>query len=138
MANKRSADNSVPSGSSSHKRAAVGGVDNAEFRGYINVDLTPEQKTVYSAWAASGSYLDALQGITEVGVNVSLKRERKSGGFLASGTQRDPESVNAGLCVTARARDAETALGRLLFILSYLSRSDRWEDTQPLSDPDRW
>lgn len=120
------------------KRGKVGGVDDAEFRGYLNVNLTAEQKGMYPAWAASSSYWEALQGFAESGVNLSLKRERKSGGFLASGTQRNPESVNAGLCVTARASNASDALGRLLFVLTGLSRSDRWEDVQPLADPDRW
>lgn len=120
------------------KHGKVGGVDDAEFRGYINVDLSVEQKGQYPAWAASGSYWEALQGFTEAGVNISLKRERKTGGYVASGTQRDPASVNAGLCVTARAKNASDALGRLLFILTYLSHADRWEDTQPVADPDRW
>jgi hypothetical protein len=138
MASKRSADNSVPAGSSSRKPGKVGAADDAVFRGYINKDLSEEEKSAYPAWAASSSYWEALQGFTDAGVNLSLKRERKSGGFLASGTQRNPESVDAGLCVTARARNAADALGRLLFILTLLSRSYRWEDDTPLSDPDRW
>ncbi len=119
-------------------KGSVGGVDDAQFRGYINLDLSVEQKAMYPAWAASGSYSQALAGFVEDGVNLSVKRERKTGGFVASGTQRDPNSPNAGLCVTARAKDPETALGRLLFSLTILSREERWENTQPMSDPDRW
>ena len=123
---------------SSGKPRHVGNVDDAEFRGYINLNLTVAQKELYPAWFASGSYWEALEGLTGLGVNISLKRERKSGGFLASGTQRDPDSPNAGLCVTARASEAGNALGRLLYCLVILSKSVRWEDTQPLADPDRW
>ena len=120
------------------KQAKAGEVDNAEFRGYINVNLTDAQKEKYPAWAVSAAYWEALEGFTAAGVNLSLKRERGTNGFLASATQRDPGSVNAGLCVTARGRDPATALGRLLFTLTILSKKDRWEDTQPLSNPDRW
>lgn len=120
------------------KQVKMDGLDNAEFRGYINVSLTDEQKGHYSAWAAGAAYWEALEGFVEAGVNLSLKREPKTGGFLASGTQRDPNSPNAGLCVTARAQLPSTALGRLLFTLTYLALKERWEDTQPLSSPDRW
>jgi hypothetical protein len=116
----------------------VGGVDSANFRGYVNLTLTEDQKEHYPVWAASEAYWNALEGFAEIGVNLSLKRERKSGGFLASGTQRDPDSPNAGLCVTARGKDASTAFGRLLFCLTVLSAKERWEDVQPMSDPDRW
>lgn len=120
------------------KQAKVDGVDNAEFKGYINLDLSEEQKELYPAWAQSEAYWEALQGFTEIGVNLSLKRERKTGGFLASATQRDPDSPNAGLCVTARGKDAPTALGRVLYILTVLSREERWEAVQPMANPDRW
>lgn len=138
MGRKDGSDSDGGSTRKSTKRSEVGGVDDAIFRGYINYNLSDEQKSAYPTWAASGSYWEALQGFTEAGVNLSLKRERKSGGFLASGTQRDPASVNAGLCATARARNAADAMGRLLYVLTLLSRSDRWEDVQPLADPDRW
>jgi len=116
----------------------VGDVDNAEFRGYINLELTDAQKETYPAWVASDGYWQALEGFTADGVNLSLKRERRTGGFLASATQRSPSSPNAGLCVTARGKEATVALGRLLFCLTILSRKERWEETQALSNPDRW
>jgi hypothetical protein len=72
------------------------------------------------------------------GVNLSLKLDPKGGGFLASATQRRADSPNAGLVVTARGRDAATAWGRCLFCLALLGHKERWEDTQPLANPDRW
>ncbi len=123
---------------SAGKRKSVGALDNADFRGYINLDLSDDQKERYLAWAQSEAYWQALEGFTDQGVNLSLKRERKTGGFLASATQRDPDSPNAGLCVTARGKEAAVALGRVLYILTILSRKERWEETQPLANPDRW
>lgn len=114
------------------------GKDDAVFRGYINVDLTREQKEGYDAWASSSSFWEALEGQAARGVNLSVKRVPGEGTYIASGTQRDPTSPNAGLVVTARAGDAAKALGRLLFTLVILDHKPKWEDTQPMADPDRW
>src|SRR3954462_12338537 len=120
------------------KQDKVGSLDGADFRGYINLNLSDEQKEAYVLWAASGSFWEALEYNTGAGVNLSLKRDAKGGGFLASATQRDSNSPNAGLCVTARGKDATTAWGRVLYCLTILNRKARWEDTQPLANPDRW
>lgn len=114
------------------------GQDNAEFRGYINVNLSDEQKENYVAWATSSSYADAFEYQVSIGVNVSVKRSLKEGCYIASGTQRDESSPNAGLCVTARGKEAGVALGRLMFILTLLTKKERWEDTQGVANPDRW
>lgn len=117
---------------------SVGKSDDAAFRGYINVPLSDEQKRNHDEWAASASMWERFSDEVASGVNISIKRERDKGSFLASATQRDSGSPNAGLVVTARAKDAPTALTRLLFILTVLSHHPRWEETQPLADPDRW
>jgi hypothetical protein len=120
------------------KPSAVGTGDDAQFRGYVNLSLSDEQKASYEAWAASASIWEALEANVADGVNLSLKRDPKSEGFLASATQRRSASPNAGLVVTARGRDAATAWGRVLFCLAILGRKERWEDTQPVANPDRW
>lgn len=120
------------------KQDQVGKSDDAPFRGYVNVNLSEEQKLAHDDWAASASMWERFGDEVANGVNVSVKRERGKGSFVASATQRDPASPNAGLCVTARGRDAATALTRLLFTLTVLSHKPRWEDTQPMADPDRW
>jgi hypothetical protein len=120
------------------KQGGVGASYDAPFRGYINLNLSPEQKELYLKWAESAGLWQSLEYHIGDGVNLSLKIEPKSGGFLASATQRRSDSPNAGLVVTARGRDATTAFGRVLYCLTILSRSERWEDVQPLADPDRW
>ena len=120
------------------KQGKVGESYDAPFRGYVNVNLSDEQKAVYDTWAVSSSFWEQLQASVEDGVNLALKLDPKGTGYLASATQRRASSPNAGLVVTARARDAATAWGRCLFILAYLGRKERWEDTQPIADPDRW
>lgn len=110
----------------------------APFVGYINLQLTEEEKASYERWSQSSSYWEAIETFTADGVNISLKVDVRSGGFLASGTQRRVNSPNAGLVVTARSRSAATALGRLMFSLVVLSRHERWTERQPVADPDRW
>lgn len=118
--------------------SGVGAGMDAQFRGYINLTLSDSDKAGYEKWSASASFWEALEYHVGDGVNLSLKRDPKSDGFLASATQRRVSSPNAGLVVTARGQDATTAWGRVLFCLTLLSKKERWEDTQPLADPDRW
>jgi len=120
------------------KPQPVGTGYDAPFRGYINLALDAQQKANYESWSTGQGYWEALEGFTADGVNLSLKFVAKEACFLASGTQRREDSPNAGLVVTARGKAASTALGRLLFTLTVLAHSERWEDTQPLADPDRW
>jgi len=123
---------------STPKQGALGESFDAPFRGYINLNLTDEQKATFDPWANSLAPLEALEAFVADGINLSLKFEPKFGGFLASATQRRMGSTNAGLVVTARGREAGTALWRCLFCLTILSHKERWEDTQPLANPDRW
>jgi hypothetical protein len=125
-------------GKRARKPDQVGVSYDAVFRGYVNLNLTAEQKAVFDQWAEGSSPWEALEAHTADGVNLSLKIDPKSGGFLASATQRRVGSPNAGLVVTARAGQATKALLRVLFCLVILSHEERWEDTAPMSDPDRW
>jgi len=110
----------------------------APFLGYINVTLTAEQRALFGDWSQSASAWETFAAAITDGINISVKLDPKRDCYLASGTQRRRSSPNAGLVVTARGSEAYTALFRLLFVLAYLSRSERWEDTQPVADPDRW
>lgn len=120
------------------ERRGVGESYEAPFVGYINVTLSDDQKGAYEQWASSASFWDMFEASVADGVQISTKLDPKGTGFLASATQRRVSSPNAGCVVTARARNAQTALGRLLFTLAYLSHAEVWTDLQPLADPDRW
>lgn len=136
MASKDFGDNGK--GKSAAKRSTVGQSDNAAFRGYININLSADEKAAYKAWVSPDVVFGAFERAVVCGVNVAVKPDPKGAGFLASATQRREGSVNAGLCVTARAGEATEAFGRLMYLLSILERSESWEDTQPMADPDRW
>jgi hypothetical protein len=110
----------------------------APFVGYVNLQLTDEQKEAYVSWAASESFWEQLEYQVGDGVNLSIKVDVKSGGFIGSATQRREDSPNAGLVVTARGGSVTKALGRTLYCLTILSHKEQWVDTQPLANPDRW
>ena len=110
----------------------------AEFVGYINLQLTDEQRAGFDTWVAGASAVDALEYHTSIGINFALRVDPKSGGYLASATMRDSSSPNAGLCVTARAREALTAFWRVVFCVVILSHHEHWTDLQPVANPDRW
>lgn len=112
--------------------------DEAEFRGFLNVNLTDAQKSTFDKWCEGTGAWETLHGMVGNGVVVSVKTDARGGGFIASATQRRADSPNAGLCVTARAGEPPKALLRLLFTLAILGHSDRWEDVQPIASPDRW
>lgn len=120
------------------KEGKLGEGFNAEFRGYINMSLTDDQKSTFDQWSETMSFWDVYEGAVSDGVNIAVKIDPKSEGFVASATQRRENSPNAGLCVTARAREPVKALLRLLFTLAILNHAEKWEDLQPLADPDRW
>lgn len=122
----------------SRSTGALGESYDAVFVGYINLQLTDDQKSNFDSWVASASPNEALDAFTGDGVNFSLKFEPKSGGFLASATQRRVGSPNAGLCVTARASAAELAFWRVVYCVTILSHAEKWTDLQPVASPDRW
>jgi len=116
----------------------VGKGYDAPFRGYINLNLSDEQKTAWLTWSEGSSFWVQLDAFVASGVNIAIKVDPRGQGFLASATQRSEASPNAGLVVTARGRDASVALSRVVYCLVLLGHKERWEDTQPLADPDRW
>jgi len=110
---------------------------NAAFRGYINVNLSEAQRDAMPLWLERASVNDMVKAWCAVGCVLSMKLDAKTGNFMASATQRNEESHNAGLAVTARGNHPVKALERLLYILSILGQG-KWEDVQPMADPDRW
>lgn len=118
--------------------AHKGGSGEAEWRGYVNVELSASQKAQFDDWAATGTPWDVLEEVSCAGVVVTVKVEKGGTGFIASATQRDAASLNAGLCVTARAKSAGKAFMRLLYTLDVIGASGDWTRGQPVADPDRW
>lgn len=120
------------------KSGGLGARFNAEFKGYINLDLSDADKERFGFWITSPEATEMFDAAVTDGVNISVKIDPKGTGFIASATQRREDSPNAGLCVTARARAPELAMWRVVFCLALLYAGGDWESTQPRANPDRW
>jgi hypothetical protein len=136
MANKKSERDIENSKASWEGKPRPGQEPNGGFRGFINLDLSDEQKAAFPAWFDSQDFGETLSYHAFSGVVLSVKKDAKGGGFMASATQKDVGNVNSGLAVTARAANALTAMERLVYILALLG--DDWEETQPRAQGDRW
>lgn len=110
----------------------------AEFAGFINLQISEEQKEAFERWADSASPWEALEAFTVDGVAFSVKWDARSSAFMGSATQRRSGSPNAGLVTTARGGTAAKALFRTIFCVTILSRAEKWTDLQPVANPDRW
>lgn len=110
----------------------------AEWRGYINVELSADEKAQFDEWMRGSDPWDVLQEVVASGCVVTIKLNAGSTGFLGSVTQRETSSVNAGLAVTARSSDATKALFRAMFLVAKLGVHADWAASQGVADPDRW
>lgn len=110
----------------------------AEWRGYINVQLSAEEKAEFDDWMHLEEPWDRLTEAVENGCVVSLKKDGSSSAFLCSITQRTEGHVNAGLSITARSKEAGKALFRAVFLVARLGVQENWEQAAPLADDDRW
>jgi len=110
----------------------------AAWRGYINVELSAGLKDQFEDWSHTVAPWLTLEEVTASGCVVSVKRDGAASTFIASITQRNPAHVNAGLCITARSKEAGKALFRALFLVSVMGPDPRWEDHAGLADSDRW
>lgn len=119
------------------KRLPLGPDVEAPFRGFVNVNLTDAQKADFETWQSVvdvGAHLDHW---CATGLVLSLKRDRNGGGFQGAATDRNPASVNAGLCVTMRGRSVYVALLRVLYVLDSVLGQD-WEAYLASQGEDKW
>lgn len=123
-------------GQGARRREQKNGV--AEWRGFINVNLDASQKSQFDDWVASGDPVEIMADAVASGCHIAIKLNQDGGGFMASITQRNPASVNAGLAVTARSGEAWKALYRALFLVAVLGVDADWGKGQAPADPDRW
>ena len=134
----READSVKRNAGEGEKRPSLKKDGLAEWRGFINIELSQGLKEQFDDWAHTDDPWLTLEGATVSGCTLSVKPDSSGTGFLASCTQRNPQSVNAGYCLTARAGTAGKAWLRVLFILSCMGPDGEWAKEGTVSDPDRW
>jgi hypothetical protein len=98
-----------------------------EWKGYLNVNLSPDDETLFEAWEVERTF-----GIVDVGVLVdggykfSLNWDSHHNGFTAGLYSGDARLAWTGWTLTAWAGDIETAM-RLLFFKHYVMCEEDWE-----------
>lgn len=110
----------------------------AEWRGFVNRELTAVEKEQFDDWAHTTEPWNTLADVVGSGAHVAVKINPNGGGFLASITQRNPTHPSAGLCVTARSGEAGKAVFRALYIVFLLGVESDWGIVGGVADPDRW
>jgi hypothetical protein len=134
----RQADSSKRHAGEADLRPSVKKQGVAEWRGFINIELSQGLKEQFDDWTHTDDPWHTLEAATSGGCTISIKQDSGGSGYLASCTQRNPTSVNAGYCLTARASTAGKAWLRVLFILSCMNIDGEWAKEGTVSDPDRW
>jgi hypothetical protein len=107
------------------------------FRGFVNVTLSANEKEDFHPWSEGKDLGRLLSDVCLLGYVVSVKEDKKGKCFSAACTDRNSESVNAGLCVNMRAEEPVTALWRLMYVL-YVILSGDWEEAAAQRTGDRW
>lgn len=134
----RQADSKLRGADEGDRRPVLKKGQQAPWRGFVNVELNQGLKDQFEDWSHTDDPWLTLEGAVNCGMVLSLKSDPSGVGYLAACTQRNPESVNAGYCLTARAGDPSKAWLRLLFILSCMLIDGDWAKEGTVSDPDRW
>lgn len=97
-----------------------------EFR-FVRIELTEPEKQEFRALLDSGEFDEIpLDGWIGRGFKISISPDDKGGGIIASLSATYSDSDNKGLVLTARGRDAITALAVLEYKDKYLAGEDGW------------
>jgi len=108
-----------------------------DFRGFVNVDLSKEDKEGLADWLGSSDMWVKIDEVVRSGCRISVKPDPSGNACIASVNQTDPESANCGYVVTARAANGAEALCRIVYIVDEVLGAV-WTERGRVSDPDRW
>lgn len=110
------------SGTSSNARFSKKGTKSkpstkhAEWQGFVSCELTDIHKDDLRQNPFPQTAIDEwLQIILESGCKLTLSHDKNNQSFIASMTDRDPESPNAGLSLVARGSSHNKALQALMY-----------------------
>jgi len=102
--------------------------DNADWKGFVNVNLSPEQKEAYAAWdIADADVWDGLATYGEKGYKFTLTFNKGNSNWVATYVGTAEAGKNSGWAVTGFAKDPYNAARVLLFKVSSVL-PDVWKD----------
>jgi len=105
----------------------VAGTKNGDFSGFVNHEMTRDEKNQYEQWSMAvddASLLDYLQELVDNGYKISLKYDGRNKTYQCSLTCSNPNHDDFGLVLTARAPDMFNLLRVAVFKHFVLLRGD--------------
>lgn len=109
----------------------------AKFEGFVNVNLTGDEKAEFAGWVETADFAGLLSFVVEEGNVLSVKAGKEGKGFSAAVTCRWAKSTNAGWCVNMRADDPLKACWRVLFVVCVLLKGD-WREANARRGESDW
>lgn len=101
-----------------------------DFR-FVRIELTEAEKTAFRSLLESGEFDPIpLDGWMERGLKLSISPDGENGAVVASLTVPYSDMFDAGCVLTARGRDAITALAVLSYKDSYLAGEGGWRQAE--------
>lgn len=94
--------------------------DRNVFRGFVNVDLTKEQKKAFSVWYDDNLMWDALHKLVMEGYRFSAKYEEKNDSVACYLQTDNPDSDNIGLVLSMRAEFTHKAVARTVYVATQI------------------
>jgi len=105
------------------RRKAVQG--KGSFQGYINHNLTAEEKAKYDLWTPDAEELfDAIERLVDSGYKLSTSHDDYNDTRQASLTCNNKQSEDYGWVLVARAPDSYNAIALVVFKHVYLLEGD--------------
>jgi len=108
------------------------GEGEVDWLGYVNVNLTAEQKEDYSAWVVSEDvgYWEAFEDAVAEGLKFGLSWDAGNSCYIATFTGCGCVGINKRCCLTARSGQYLDAIALLVFKHVVLAGGD-WSSYRP-------
>jgi len=108
--------------------------DNFTFKGFININMSVEQKNTFRAWDADTSEIDdMLATVLHQGYKLSAAYDNHNSAFVVSMTCKQAKLPNYGYTMSARAGDLKSAEALLMYKHFFLV-GEVWESYSPTED----
>lgn len=106
----------------------------ADFRGFFNFEMDPEQKGNCKEWIRNEEEVAlSIEQAIASGYSVKITLDTNKAGYQATMQANDAKDVNAGLCMSAYAKHWYDALAVLMF-KHFVLLSCKWEEQEQASN----
>lgn len=118
---------------------ATKGLTKAKWVGFCNVYLSSEEKKeIKGQEFTSDWYFEFIQGLADAGYKLSVSYSEAGNFYSCSVTGQYQERPNAGVCMSLKHRELETALKALWWCLEQAGLNEDWNVTYAVADSNDW